>query len=105
MHMLNGTYIQASCRLYSNKKLRIFVYFTGNDGFLLISSGHGSGLCNSALTGTDVILFNQAVGIFANFLSFKESQFVGKLWLKITYRIIFDRMKEDEQKQQEEPQA
>ena len=84
--MLDCSNIQTTGRLNCNQKLRILVDLTGNDCFLLVSTRHGSCLGDSTLTGTDIVLFDQAVGISANLFAFQKAQFIGELWFEISLK-------------------
>ena len=53
---------------------------------LLISARHGSRLGDGTLTGTDIVLFDQTVGISANLFAFQKAQFIGKLWFEISLK-------------------
>ena len=83
MDILNGTYVQTAGGLHRNKQLGVLVDLPGDDRFLLVAAGHGTGHGDGALTGTDVILLDQPLGIGADVLPAEEAELVGELRLKI----------------------
>ena len=91
MDIFDGSYIQTTGRLYGDQKFRILVDLSCDDRFLLITTGHGTNGCDRTLTGTDIILFDQAVCIGTDRFSFQESKFIRKFRLKIPFQndIVF----------------
>ena len=86
MNVFDRTDIQSSGRLYCDQEFRIFVDFSRDDRFLLISSGHGTYCCDRSLTGTDIVLFDQTIRILSDFFSLQETEAVCKLWFEITFQ-------------------
>ena len=80
--MLNSTHIQSSCRLHSYYQRLVSVKLSGNDGLLLISSGHGT--CNSyrPLSRAHIVILNELVRIFSYFVEFNKTM-VLELWLHV----------------------
>ena len=94
MDILNGAHVQTAGGLHRNKQLGVLVDLPGDDRFLLVAAGHGTGHGDGALTGTDVILLNQPLGIGADVLPAEEAELVGELRLKIPLQdhIVFQRV-------------
>ena len=54
----------------------ILVDLTGYDGFLLVAAGHTPGHRHRSLTASDVVLFDQALGIGADLAEFNKAVFL-----------------------------
>ena len=83
MNAFNGTNIQTSGRLDADQHFMIAVQFTGNDRLLLVAAGHGADNCMGALTGTNIEILDQTVGILVDIASPEESC-LGEFRFKIT---------------------
>ena len=94
MNVLDGAHVQTPGRLDRDQQLRVLVDFPGDDGLLLVAAGHTAGRGDGALTGADVILFDQPVGVVSDILSAQEAGLVGKLRLKIPleYQVVLQRV-------------
>ena len=84
MDHLDSAYIHASGRLYCDQKGRIFINFSGYDGFLLITAGHGSCLGYRTLAGSYIVSSDQFFRIASDGFFLKETEFICKLRLEIS---------------------
>ena len=66
VNVFDGSDIKTTGRLYRNEKIRIFVDLTRDDCFLLVSAGHAAGDGHRTLAAADIVLLDQALGIFAH---------------------------------------
>ena len=86
MNVLDRADIQTSGRLHRNQKLRILIYFTGNDRLLLIAAGHAPGNGHRTLSGTHVILRDQLFGICPDIFPIQKACLGDKLRFKIAFQ-------------------
>ena len=81
--IFDGAHVQATGGLDGDEQLGILVDLTGNDGLLLVAAGHGPGNGDGALTGTDVILLDEPLGIGADVLAAQEAELIGELRFEV----------------------
>lgn len=90
MNQFDGTYVYTSGRLHCDQERWIFVNFSGYNGFLLITAGHGSCHSHRTLAGSYIIFADQLFCIVPDLFFLQETKFIGKLRFKISleYHVI-----------------
>ena len=87
----DGADVEAAGGLDGDQKFRSLVDLTGDNGFLLVTAGHGAGYGNGALAGADIVGFHQPLGVGADIFAPQETELVHKFRLEVPlqHHIVF----------------
>ena len=74
--------------------IRDSVYLACDDGLLLVAAGHAARYGHRALTGADIVLLNELIGILADIFAPQKARAGNKLRLEIAlkYHIVLKRV-------------
>ena len=84
MDILYGTDIQSTGGLHKDHQGGILFHFSGNNGFLLITTTHGTYHCLAALAASDIVFFYQFFTVVFKNLLIQYSLMTERLFVIIT---------------------